>query len=427
MAVLLSFLTVLAISTRPQADQALFSGKVRGSGYLNVNYAWIGSASRTTAYNGFRITGSLVLADTAGTVRLSCRSHHFLQLRRPDGLLYDDSYENRNNLHTAYLEFNTYLNKNLRVRLGRQFPDMPYSSASPIDGVWTQWTWAGWKWAGSVGQAVDAWSGSSAPRRLQYGMSLSANTAFMQWSAGYLARHYDDMPSQELQAGASAAFRKRFSIVSSLAYEIGLQRQGVGAALSRANMSLSWCSGHGSLSISGSHWRNAFDQLVVDQQNKDILYFGTDAVKPPRDYRDVRLTGSYRWQQWKARGSVGYLAGVRSGWVSQGHIELPPLINIRCGVGGQVTRTDYIHSYSANAAVSSSWRSMELRLSSESRIYQWQPSQSGFTYGDNHTELNVEYPVRNDLYMSVQIGAYFRRLGDETTKPLLKATLFYRL
>jgi hypothetical protein len=315
----------------------------------------------------------------------------------------------------------------LHFRVGRQFPDMPYSSANLIDGIWTKWTYGEWEFIGSVGQAVDVWSGSSAGYRLQYGANVSMSSSLLQWSAGYLARQYDDMQSRELCAGFNAAFDKNVSMVSSLAYEMGTKLAGLHSRVSRAQMSISWHAGHGSLSVTGSHWCNPFDQVVVERQNEGLPYFGHEVKVPPSDYEDVRLSGCYRWQKWVARGTFGYLSGVRSGWLSQGYLQFPELFKIKYGVGGQVIRSDYIHSYSLNANLSTSYKSMEFKLSTQPRIYQWQPSQSGFEYADNYTEIELRYPVQDRLYIGVQVGAYFRELGDEDTKPLVKATLFYRL
>ena len=417
---------LLVLSVFSFAEQKLFSNNLLITGYANVRYGFTGSASSTTSYSGMRLTGSFDVRTASDKFHFVYRSHHFLHFSRPENFIYSEAYKNFNIFNTAYFELRNVLVNGLQVRAGRQFPETEGAAAYIIDGVWARWNRDKWSVLGSAGRPVDIWNGTGSASTFQYLGGIAWNAPALQWSANLMSNKYESINNYELSANIGAKLYENLWIYSNIAYDSGKGFPNQSGTLSRASINLSWHKNNAYFSLMASQWQNPFDQFVIDQKTSSLPYWGNFGAQPPSKYQDVRFTGSYSYGQWRMRGTVGTLQGVRSGWLAQAHLQVPPIFKMRFGGGVQAMRTDFIDLFALEATLSMHLYRMEIRVQSRARLYKWLPDKTGFKYTDNFSSAEIEYPMLKNMYILFKAGIYFRELGNESTKPLIESNILYR-
>lgn len=137
--VLLTSCMLLTASLLPAVESVAPPQGFSARGYLNLRYAYVGSASPSTVYQAFRLTGSFELSALSNKVILRYRSQHYFTIQHTSKAVLESPYENKNIFQTVYLEVRDLIAKGLKVRVGRMFPDMDYASLMLIDGGWLSW------------------------------------------------------------------------------------------------------------------------------------------------------------------------------------------------------------------------------------------------------------------------------------------------
>jgi hypothetical protein len=198
------------------------------------------------------------------------------------------------------------------------------------------------------------------------------------------------------------------------------------AGLARAGCRLSWWGEPLSLNLSASRWRNPFDQLRLVDKSRNAAYWGLYSKDVPSTYDDVRISGAYSRNGWGVRGTIGSMAGVRSGWMASTYVTSPYLWGFLVNLGGQTIRSDYIEFQSIDGSVMYHIRGLNLQLQSQIRSYAWYPKPSA-RVTDNYSEISAEYPLRKHLYMSAAAGGFFRTVGTEGFKPQAELRLVARI
>ena len=197
--------------------------------------------------------------------------------------------------------------------------------------------------------------------------------------------------------------------------------------LSRAGLSVSWHGDAGSVSLSASQWRNPFDQLYLLDKSRNIAYWGLYSREVPSTYNDVRASGSYARNGWGVRGTLGSMAGVRSGWTASGYVTSPPFHGVLANFGGQAVKSDYIEFYSLDGRLLYEIRGVALEIESQFREYSWLSGSSGPRTRDAYSEVSAEYPLQRHVYLSAAGGGFFRTMGNEGFQPQVELRLIVRI
>lgn len=418
--VLLASWILLGASALPAIESVALPQGFSARGYLNLRYAYAGSASKDTVYQALRLTGSFELSTLSNKVILRYRSHHYFTIQHNKAAIFDSPYENRNIFQTIYLEFRDLIAKGLRVRVGRMFPDMDYASLMLIDGGWLTWDFGLISLVASAGRTIDYWQGKPDDGKLQIAAGVRYQSENFRVFAGYSAGDYYGLKRSELPAGMYARVGPDtwFDAYASYDFHAG--------ELARASLSFTWRVDKSNFSLMATQWRNPFDQLYLADKTKNSIYWG-DFASVPVTYRDVRISFSTSGKGLGFRGSAGWMGGVRSGWLGNAYVTFPNILGFRLSLGGQAMKTDFIEFYSADLIVQKQFGEILVQVQSQERYYQWQPRPSGFHNFDNYTELSVEYPLARHFYLNLAGGGYFRVLGNESFKPMAEFRIIYRI
>lgn len=421
---------ILLSSSAPAADQPLAVGQTSASknesnlkarGYLNARYAYVGSSCAATTYSGLRMTGSLQLSALSNKIILRYRSHHWLNFERPANSVLESPFENRHIIQTVCIETDGLLARALNFKLGRFFPEMDYASAPPIDGGACVLELGGFSISGAVGRMVDPWNGRQESNDLLAAAQLKFRAERYSAAAGFQSASYFDRKQKEAPAGFNILLKKNIWVDANTSYDFGFRE------LTRVGFGLSWRGEAGSVSLMASQWRNPFDQLSLLDKSRSLTYWGLYSKSVPSTYQDIRASGSFERNEWGVRGNLGFMAGVRSGWLTSAYLMSPSLHGFRVSLGGQAMKSDYIEFLSMDVMVTAQVRDIALQLQSQFRNYQWRPRPSGFRNADNFSELSAECPLRKHLYLSAAAGGFFRTLGNEGFKPQAELRLIARI
>jgi hypothetical protein len=413
---------VLAADQRP--DTALAprrTGDLKAKGYLSARYAYVGSSSAATVYSGLRMTGSLQLSALSDRITLRYRSHHWLNFERPERHVLESAFENRNIVQTVSVETDGLLARGLKTGLGRFFPEMDYAASRVIDGGALSYELEGFSIGGAAGRMVDTWSGDGESNDILAAGQLRFRTERVRASAGFQSASRFGIRQREVPAGASVMLSQYVWLEAYAGYDFEFKD------LARAGLSLSCRGNDGSFSLAASQWRNPFDQLYLVNTGRSLPYWGLYSRAVPSTYTDIRVSGSFSRGAWGVRGTLGSVAGVRSGWTASGYLTSPSFFGFRASAGAQGMKTDYIEFYSLDAALMTQVEAVSLQLQSQTRNYDWRPRPSGFHNTDTYSEISAEYPLRAHLYLSAAAGGLFRTLGNEGFKPQAELRLIARL
>lgn len=389
-------------------------------GYLSLRYAYIGSAVKSTAYQGLRLTGSFEISALSNKISLKYRSHHWITFEHTKSAVLQSPFENRSIFQTVYLEARDVAAKGLRVRAGRMFPEMDYASLLVIDGVWLGWDMGSLFVTGSVGRTIDYWSGRPDSAQIQATGGVRYQTPSFRFSLGFNSGEYFGVKKAEVPAGLYALLGRDFWFDAYASYDFEAKK------MARAGLSLSWRTGRCNFSLMASQWTNPFEELSLAGKNETAIYW-VDSQNLPVTYSDIRLGFSMSGKGFGFRASGGWMGGVRSGWIGNGTILFPAVWGIRLSLGGQAMKSDFIEFYSAEVMAQKQVGDVFFQVLSQTRYYQWQPSLSGFHVMDTYGELSVEYPLLRHFHLSLAGGGYFRKLGNEGFKPQAEFRLIYRI
>jgi len=390
-------------------------------GYLNARYAYVGSSSAATAYSGLRLTGSFQLSALSDRIILKYRSHHWLNFERPANSALESPFENRHIIQTVSIETHGLLSRGLKFNLGRFFPEMDYASAPPIDGGACALEFGGFSIGGAGGRMVDPWNGRQESNDLLAAAQLKFRTERYSAAAGFQSASYLDRKQKELPGGFTILMKKNMWVDANASYDFEFRE------LTRVGFGLSWRGEAGSVSLTASQWRNPFDQFSLLDKSRSLTYWGLYSKGVPSTYQDIRTSGSFERNGWGVRGNLGFMAGVRSGWLTSAYLTSPSLYGFRANLGGQAMKSDYVEFLSMDVMATAQVRDIALQLQSQFRNYQWCPRPSGFRNADNFSELSAEYPLRKHLYLSAAAGGFFRTLGNEGFKPQAELRLIARI
>ena len=420
-------LTILGLPAVFAADPPTptASNGLKLKGTLYARYSYIGSAFSGTTYSGLILTGQVQMSAFSDKIVLKYRSHHWLDFAKPSGNVLESQFENRHIFQTISLETNGLLSSGLKLKLGRFFPDLDYSSAPVIDGGGVSFTFDNFTVSAAAGRMVDLWNGSSygptVSSDLMTAAQLKYRTAKFSVSAGFQDAAYFGMRKTEVPVGFNVFLSDAVWFEAYGGYDFKAQD------LARAGFSLSWRKDAVSFGVSASLWKNPFDQMYLLDKGKSIAYWGLYSESVPSTYQDFRLTGSFGRDGWGVRGSLGAMSGVRSGWLGNAYLTAPSFLGVRFSLGGQALKSDFITFYSADVQASGQLGDFTLLVQSQTRYYQWQPRPSGFHNFDNFTELSVEYPAARHIYLSAALGGFFRQLGNESFKPQAEFRIILKL
>jgi hypothetical protein len=193
--------------------------------------------------------------------------------------------------------------------------------------------------------------------------------------------------------------------------------------LARAGVGLSWRTDTGSLNLSVSRWRNPFDQRYLVDKGRDLPYWGLHSESAPSTYRDVRLSGSYRQGGWGFRGTLGVMAGVRTGWTASSHLTAPSLFGFVGSLGIQAVRSGFTKFYVVDGSVACRVGCANLQVKSQVRRYSWRGQPSSLYTTDGSTEISVDFPISRHFRVGAAAGGDFRELGNEGFRPRLELRL----
>lgn len=415
------FLFLLVLSLAGNAFGSDGKGAFTAKGYLNFNFRFTGSALSTNAYSALRLSGSLRIANPSNTVALVYQSQHWFDFQRTDQAVLEEPFKNRNILHSLYLETRDVAVKGLKVRLGRFFPELDYSSMPLIDGASLGWERGGFSLTAALGRAVDVWNGGEDGKPLHLGIGSRYRSGRFTLAASFSRGEFAGIKTSELAGGVSADIGGNFWLDAYGGYDFEQK------TLARAGMGLSWRADRGSLSVMASSWRNPFDQLVLLEKSKDLPYWGTGSPPAPADFRDVRVSGSMRFKHIGVRGSFGLMGGVRSGWLANAYFQILRFLGFQWSFGGQTMRSDFIEFNSLDVELLKQMGSFTLQVETQMRLYRWVPRPSGFRNSDTYSEVSLDYQAQRHLFLHAAAGLFFRNLGDESIKPRLELGMIWRL
>jgi len=417
-AVLSAVLAVAGLASGAESASTL-----RASGYLNLQYSFVGSAASETTLSAMYLTGSLRLSTRSQRFSLVYRSHHWIDFRHTEGSLYGDPFSDRHVLHTVYLEGKDVFGRGLNLRLGRFFPAVESAALTVNDGGMLEWKRGKFGLSVAAGKPVDIWNGSADSGEWQAAAGLRFCSGNLRWAWSFAYGTYWQIRRSELASQFSLQLENSVWADVQAAFDFESRE------LARASFGFSWRNDQVHLSLAASEWRNPFEQLVADSRTQELPYWGYESEPVPSIYRDIRFSASWRAKRlrWSWRGMLGRLAGVRSGWLGNIFFQGPAFFGLGWSLGGQVLDSDYIRLLSLDAAVTYQRGPWAFQLLSQSRLYQWQPRPSAFRNVDNYVELQAEYPPAPHLYLRVAAGLFIRKLGDERLKERLQLQFIYRM
>ncbi len=416
-------LGILGVAAAFAADPppASDSGGLKFKGTLFARYSYIGSSFPGTTYSGLILTGQFQLSAFSDKIVLNYRSHHWLDFAKPAGNVLESPFENRHIFQTVSIETNGLLVSGLKLKLGRFFPDLDYASTPVIDGGGVSYAFDDFTLSAAAGRMVDLWNGANTSSDLMTAAQVKYRTAKFSFSAGFQDAAYFGVRKLEVPIGFNVFLSDAVWLEAYGGYDFKAQD------IARAGFSLSWRKDAVSFGVMASLWKNPFDQLYLLDKGKSIAYWGLYSESVPSTYQDFRITGSYGRDGWGMRGSLGFMGGVRSGWMANAYLTAPAILGIRLSLGGQAMKSDFITFYSADVQATGQLGDFTLIVQSQTRYYQWQPRASGFHNFDNFTELSVEYPAVRHVYLSAALGGFFRQLGNESFKPQAEFRIILRL
>jgi len=405
----------------PATVSAAGASPVKIKGTLFARYLYVGSSFPGTLGSSLILTGQLQVSAFSDKIVLKYRSHHWLNFAKPSGNVLESPFENRHIFQTISLETSGLLASGLKLKLGRFFPDMDYASSPVIDGGGASYESGGFTLSAVAGRMVDLWDGTQASTGLMTAAQIKYRAARFSASAGFQDATYFGLKRVEVPVGFNVFLSDDIWLEAYGGYDFRQQD------IARAGLSLSWRKDGISLGAMASLWKNPFDQLYLLDKAKSLAYWGLSSPAVPSAYEDLRLFGSFGKDGWGLRGSLGFMAGVLSGWMANAYLTLPSVLGIRFSVGGQAMKSDFIVFYSGDVQATAQVGELTVMLQSQTRYYQWQPRASGFHNFDNYTEISVEYPALRHLYLSASGGGFFRQLGNEGFKPQLELRVILRL
>lgn len=421
----LMLLAVLAVAWRAEGapgSPAGAAGKpVAFRGYLNLRYAYSGSAASAVSSHGLRLTGQFRLSAFADRLRLVFRSHNWFHFARTRGTVLESPYVNRRIVQSLYLETSDLLARGLVLRAGRFFPDIDYTALPLLDGGGLRWSSGRWTLAAAAGRGVDPWNGREMGSDWHGAVGLQFRSERLRLALAGSGGSFQEWRRREVASGLDAKLGGSLWLDGYAAYDWSAR------GMSRGGVGLSWRPDAGVLNVSlqATWWRSPFDQFY-DASRPSALHDWMSPDWRPQQFSDLRLTVSARGRHWGWRGTAGVMQGVRSGWLANAFVQRTVFGPLRLEAGGQVMESDFIHYYSAQAGLQAALPAFTLELRTQSQVYQWQPRPSGFRNSDNFSELRLEVPVGRRLYLSVGGGAFFRELGDEKVRLQLEANVIYR-
>ncbi|MGD1047340.1 MAG: hypothetical protein ABR899_01150 [Candidatus Krumholzibacteriaceae bacterium] len=394
---------------------------LKAKGYLSARYAYIGSSSPATVYSGMQLIGSFELSALSDKVVFRYRSHHWLNFERTSNHVLESAFENRHIIQTAFVETDGLLFRGLKTQAGRFFPEMDYASCPVIDGGALAYEAGSFLVGGAAGRMVDPWSGNEGSSDILTSGLARYSSDRLRVSAGFQSATYVDIKQKEVPAGFNVMLTRNVWLEAYGGYDFEFRK------LSRAGLSLALHGDAGSLSLSASQWRNPFDQLYLLDKSHDIAYWGLYSKSVPSTYDDVRLSGSYARNGWGVRGTLGSMAGVRSGWTANAYVTPPSFGGALMSFGGQGIRSDYIEFYSVDGRLLYELGGVALEIQSQYREYTWLPGSSAPRTSDAYSEVSAEYPLRKHVYLSAGGGGFFRTIGNEGFKPQAELRLIARI
>jgi hypothetical protein len=392
----------------------------KAKGYLSARYAYVGSSSAANAYSGLRLIGSFQASGFSDKVALRYRSHHWMSFERTAKHVLESPFENRHIVQTVSLETDGLIAPGVKTKLGRFFCGTDYSSSPAIDGGALTYEIGGFSIGGGAGRIVDLWNGGEGSSDISASGQIRYTAERVRLSAGFQSAAYLGAKQREVPAGVSVKLTGNLSLETYAGYDFEFQK------LVRAGCRLSWWSDALSLNLSASRWRNPLDQLYLVDKSRGTAYWAPYSRDVPSTYDDVRVSGSYSRNGWGVRGTVGSMAGVRSGWMASTYLTSPYLFGFLVNLGGQAVRSDYIEFQSIDGIVMYQLRGLNLQVQSQIRGYEWFP-RPATRVTDNYSEISAEYPLRKHLYVSAAVGGFFRTVGNEGFKPQAELRLVARI
>ncbi len=415
-----SFTTVWAVVMIVWPAPLRSQSSLQPEGYFSLHYSYIGSSSNLTVYNGIRVTGNVRLKFWNDRFRIVYRSHHYFHFSYPESDIFASSYRNRSVFNTAYLEARELFGGRFSFRAGRFYPTVEGVIELPVDGVQLEALVSGWSVRISGGRIVDPWDTQELSEGYQFSGSIGYRSRKFVFSLGTASLSTDTLKTQEIGGHLEFNPGSRLWVSASGAYDLKAQ------TLSRFNAQLSLRMNTIYFSLMYSRWENAWTQRRIHSLMLRLRYFGRFAPVPPQTYQDIRFYLTYRRSPLFLRISAGRLLGVRNGWIGTGFVRFPVLFGFQIEVGGQAIRSDYTNFYTLDGTLIRQVGRTLLKFHTQSRIYQWLPTRSGFRYADNLTEFAIEFPLANRFFLNLTTGVYFRKIGDENLKPFTDIHIMYR-
>lgn len=408
-----------AAPSRSWGYQSPYGLKARG--YLNARYAYVGLSNAPNKLSGLQLTGFLEASALSDRIVLKYRSHSWLDFEHTPKSVLESPFRNRHVIQSISIEADRLVSGALDLKLGRFFPEIEYGSSPVIDGGALTVRRGRFAIDASAGRAVDLWNGSHQSNDIAATGQLKYRGDRVNASAGYQRSSAFGLKQSEVPAGVNVTLKKSIWLEGYAGYDFDDKH------VARAGLSVSWRRDAGSLSLSATQWRSPFDQLYLLARSQSVPYFGLSSKSVPSTYGDVRLSASYGGSSWSMRGSGGSMSGVRTGWTANAYLMTPTFLWVRCEVGAQGMRTDFVEFFSYDALVMTQLKSLGIQVQSQTRNYRWLPQPTGERTTDNYTELSLEYPLVKHIYMSGAAGVFFRKFGRESFQPQAELRMIARL
>jgi hypothetical protein len=411
----LFFAVAMIVLTYP-----VLAGGPKAKGYVIARYSYVGSPSASGVASRLGITGSFRLSALSDRVALAYRSRHWLDFRHTKKHVLESPFQNRSILQTISLETNGLLGRGLVTRFGRLLPEMDYAGSPAIDGGVVEFDVGAFSVAGAVGRVVDLWNGKRQSSRMLAAEQVKYRTERFRAAAGFQSAAYSSLTQREASGGFNVRLKRPLWFEAYGAYDFEFRM------MARAGLGLSWQATQGSLSIVASLWRNPFDQLYLVEKGRDLPYWGLHSEAVPSTYQDVRLSGAYRRDGWGVRGTVGTMAGARTGWTVGAYLATPSLLGLNANIGTRAMKSDFTEFYSVDGLVTYQIQHATLQVQSQLRNYRWLGATSSLRYTDGHSEVSVIYPLGNHIRVDAAVGGYFREFGRGGFKPEAELRLVAR-
>jgi hypothetical protein len=394
---------------------------LKARGYINARYAYIGLSHAPNKLSGLQITGSFEACALSDRIVLKYRSHSWIELEHTPKSVLESPFRSRHVVQSISIEADRLAAGALDIKLGRFFPEIQYGSSPVIDGGAFTVRRSRFTLDGSAGRAVDLWNGSHQSSELAAAGQLRYRGDRVGASAGYQRSSAFEFKQSEIPAGVNVTLKKSVWLDAYAGYDFEEKRA------SRAGLSVSWRRDAGSFSLSATRWRSPFDQLYLLAKSRSAPFFGLSSKNVPSNFDDLRLSASYGRSSWSVRGSGGSMSGVRTGWTANAYVTTPSFLWVRCEVGAQGMRTDFVEFYSYDALVMSQLGSLSIQVQSQTRSYRWLPQPTGKRTTDNYTELSLDYPLVKHIYASAAAGVFFRKFGNESFQPQAELRMIAKL